>query len=706
MGQDITPQKNFFIADRSTSLTQNRIPTVTSSTTTTTKTIILNTDKFFVTDVFTTATATVPATPLYFYHSLKYFNDSLSDFANRTLLSVQFMDLNFQPYPLSEYYLETSSGKIYNNLESKYNSRLDVYEVFLVKYTIRKVSGSAVTTEIHHELISNTPVFEQATFDDIDSYGNILAGYKKYIVEEAPGGQYFTITLPALTQYAYRETPNSRIKVLPPDAINNAEPWNVRITNGHFISALKATPTSSVNYKYQIAEFDAQSFFPFPPYQVRLDQAAVWVTPAIITVGKEIVLDEANGLFTTVIVRSADGTLKYAYTNNTSLISTPYRESVYYTDGIESIDYLHGFIEVSDNLLEDDQILVSYYTSEDTYIVTNIDFNPVDNLASLHERVVLYVVPETADTGMLSQSLYYLTVDPLGRIKYSSQAAAGALLSNPDTLTTKMLNEDFLSTGDPKHTFYYDRPSTPSGLDTRLVSGVWTTDPSEFSFVDKYSVESVLFKTLTTPSGVQLSNFIENGRVLLLADIYTGEGSSPDSLTSLDVRVQGGGIKDEFDQAALMIEPEVSWYLDHNSAKPYPSVGAFFAEIPQSILEDYGGAFTYQQVVDIVSRHMKAGGYPVVRSYGIDPVLTAQTSTQTTITINWPSYGPINYNVYKSTSSTYGFALEATVADTTSGNSYTITGLTSGYVYYIKISAIDADGYESFSQTIAVQTAS
>lgn len=701
MGTEVTPQKNFFISDRSTSLTQNRIPNSQNYTTLNSRTITLNTNKFLVTDIYTVPSPTAPSVPLFFVHTLSNFDSTTC-----TLLSVEFMDLNFQSIALSEYYLDSIIGLIYNNLENKYNNRTDLFEVYLVKYTQKKVVGAVTTTEIHHELINNVPVFGEATFDDIDVYGNILDGHKKYVIEEIPGGMSYLITLPTTTTHSYKETPSSRIKVLAPDALNNSEPWNVRITNGHFIASLNSTPTTTASYRYSIAEFAAQSFFPFPPYQTRIDQAAEWITPTLIGVGKEVVYDFANGLFATITVRSVDGILKYVYTNNPSLFNTPYGESILYTDGILSIDTLYGFIEVSDAISADDEVLVSFYTSEDTYVITNLDFNPSDNLAALEERVIFYVVPETTSTGSLSKSVFYLLVDRKGRIKYSSQAAEAGLLVLTDSLTTKMLIEDFNSDGTVKHLFYYDKPSTGPGLSARWDTDFWTVDPSQFSFIDKYSVESILFKYLEAPTGDRLLNYIENGRVLILADIYTGEGSSPDSLTFLDVRVPGGGIKDEYDLAAIKIQPEVAWYSDHLAAKSYPSVGSFFAEVPQTLLEQYGGAFTRQQVIDIISRHMKAGGYPVVRTYGIDPVLTGVISTTTTLTITWPSYGPINYKVYKSTSAGYGYASVSTISDNPSGNNYSITGLSSGTVYYLKISAIDSNGYESFSQTITAQTES
>lgn len=705
IGQEVTPSNNMVISDRSTSLTQNRIPKTQDVTIETTSSFTLNVDKLLATDVFTVETATLPETPVFYQHTLENFNDGLLDFTSRTLLSIEFADEGLRPIEFSEYVFDAATGIIYNNIENSFSDVDSSFDVTFVKYTVRTVVGSVQTVEIFHELINNTPIYGLADFDDIDAFGNIKTGRKKYIVEEQLGGQLFLITMPVSARYAYKETPESRLRILPPTAIDISAPWNVRVSNGQFITSLQKTATSFVNHKYHIAEFNAQTFSPFPPFKFQPEQKATWITSSIIHVPKNIVSDSGLGLYIDVKIKDRANVLKYIYSTDPNKIGVIFEGTIRYTDGILSLDALNGFLELNDPVRDDDIITVTYFTEEDQYEFTPIDFNPVNNLNILRQRVVLYVNPETASTGDLDRSLYYLLVNSLGEITFSSQVAEnfGAL----DPATQKMVNEDFNVDGTPNHTLYYDVESTTSGLNSRA-SGVNLAYLDEFSFIDKYTVESVLLNTTIEPSGVELLNFADNPRLLVLGDIYVGESQSPDDLTVLDVREQGGGIKEEFRTTAMTAQPEVMWYWDFNSKRPYPSASAFMAEIPQTLLVDHGGNFTRDQIESVVERHMEAGGYAILNTYGIDPVITDATVESGLFRVSWPSYGSqVDYNLYYSTSRTQGFILanDDELQDVPSGNNFTVSGLTPSTKCFVKIGALDLDDDESFGPTVALTTA-
>jgi len=277
-----------------------------------------------------------------------------------------------------------------------------------------------------------------------------------------------------------------------------------------------------------------------------------------------------------------------------------------------------------------------------------------------------------------------------------------------DPATAKMVSEDFNADGTPSRTFYYDVPTeeAASGVHVRVTSGILTDQLESFSFVDKYTVESVLLASTIFPSGAAGLNYQENPRYLVLADVYVGESETPDGLSRLDVRVQGGGIKNEYVETAMQQNAEVAWYNDFNARRPYPGAGAFMAELPQTLLTEHGGTFTQDQLNDIVGRHMKMGGYPIVKTYGIDPTITEETVGSGYVTVNWPSYGSaVTYNVYISTSLNVGLIADnnAPIADVASGNQYTASGLTPSTKYYLKVGGIDDDD-ESFGPVVSATT--
>lgn len=681
---EVNSDLNLSVVDRGNSLVQNRIREKVAPTVRTTRSFNISSDRFLLTDVFTTETATQQSTPLFYVHTLANFNP-----ATDILLSYTFSDINFQDFNLSELVLD--SNKIYNNIVNQYTS-LD-QSVTYVKYTTRRVSDGI--TQVYHELIDNSPVYSQASFEDIDDLGNILPGHKNYFIELAPGGSSFLVTLPSSTLYAWQDISDSKIKVLAPTTRTVDSMWGVEVTNGSFLATLPSTPEGSTQvYKYWLADFFAQTFYPSPPIKSQTDIPCLFSGKNLIYLEKGVFLDNASGISLAVFIRDSEGVLKYAYTTNSLLLGTLVEGDIAYTNGILSLDKLNGFVETLDVVLAEDIISASFYSPDQKYLFTDVNFNPIDNRDILRQRVVLYLVPETSTTGALDRTLYYLLVNAIGEITYCSDATL-----SPSVLGT-----------------VYDIPRV---------------DP-DYSFIDRYTVESYLFRK----SGLTVSEkatFSANPHYLILADISVGENSSPSLVSNFDARVQGGGIKDDLTLEALRAQPEVAWYTDRGVQKPYPSVGAFYVQVPEDLLSVNGGRFTLDQVSTIVEKHMKAGGYPILRSYGIDPVITGysvgsaeliiEVTTLGTETygslpvgtpdpsgpgflgVYWPSYGAgVVYNTYISSSIDTGFAQDnsSPIVDNPSGNFYEFSGLITSTKYFVKLGAVGSNSIESFSQTIGL----
>jgi hypothetical protein len=695
MGEQLNPIDNLCITDRSVSLVQNRIPDLGYITQLTTQTLTLNIDKFLVTDTFTVDTPTKIATPLFYMHTLSQFNPDVAGFSSLVLISLEFMNKDFQSISLTEYVLDKTLGEIYNNIENSYDVTTTEFDVTYIKYVVR----NGTTTTVYHEIVNNEPIYQLATFDDIDDDGLILTGRKRYLVEELPGGSSFLVTLPSLQLYAYKELQQSRLYVIEPTALDNTDPWLARVSNGQFLSAY-----NSINYKYHVAEFNGQAFSPYPPYKA-FTHHAVWLNSSLIHLPKNIVYDPTIGLEVEIFIYNSEHVLQSTYTTNTLKIGTTYTGDIDWEVGISSIDELNGFIELVQTVTATDIIEVSYYSIEDEYEISLIDFNPSNNTEILDKRVVFYIAPENIYTGELTKSLHYLLVNSVGKITYASQATevlTGAL----DPATRKLVDEDFSTTGSPKHTFYYDKESTVSGLNSRVMSGINLPWVEEFSFIDKYTVESILFNG-ATPSGIDYQNYLENPRLLVLADITTGEHQSVEGLTTFECRVQGGGIKSDSVGLATEYQPQVSWMYDSTVPRPYPGVGTFYAQVPQTVLEDHGGLFTRDQVTDIIHRYTKMGGYGILDTYGVDPTITDVVTSSGQFKISWPSYGPtISYNIYYSTDIDSDFTQVNPVelSDIGLGNDYTISGLIPGVKYYTKVEAIDSADDKSTGSTISVTT--
>ena len=683
--RDTNPSSNLVISDRSISLIQNRLKTVNDPITFIGSSLNIQTERLLITSIFTTEVSTQIATPLFYYHKFINFNPDNSDWSYKTLLSAEFTDYLFNTISVSEYSTDEDTGKFYNNLENSYDGTEGSFVAYYVKYTVSNTSSGSTVIEVHHELLNNKPVFHPATFDDIGLEGTLDPSSFGYLVDRAPGGETFSVKLPASNTYAYKELSTSRVNVLPPTALTTRDPWYLRIQNGKFITSLIDGSGSYTPFLYGVPEFTSQTFSPYPPYKGLPLQRAVWLYDNLIKTPKNIAYDPPIGMYVEVQVRNSDNTLRAIYTDDVAKIGEYYNDTVAYEDKILSIDEMGGFVEVDDTLKDNDIIYVSYFTEETELELTSLDLNPTSSRNSLRERISIYVNPESVYTGELTDSIHYLRINQLGEVVYAEQATSDSLDHG-----TIQIKADFSSDGRPKSTMYYDDAG------------------SGWSFIDKYTVESTLVQSGVLPTTEpNLTYFSNNPRFLVLADVYVGENISPQGITDLDVRKRGGGLKDRNRTEAFEQQPEATFFWDENSRFPYPGMGSFLVEVPRSVLQDYGGDFTLSQIQDIVYRHAEFGSYAIVREYGIDPVVSGVLPASGSFLLSWPSYGEgTEYNVYISPEEDRSFERinSSAIIDGGTSNYYNVIDLDIAKTYYTYVTAVDSNGYEHPGPTTYTQT--
>jgi hypothetical protein len=130
-------------------------------------------------------------------------------------------------------------------------------------------------------------------------------------------------------------------------------------------------------------------------------------------------------------------------------------------------------------------------------------------------------------------------------------------------------------------------------------------DPSTVSWATAGSVDFV--KNCT----VEGSNNQDD--ILILGDIYVRQAIEPNNLVLNDIRVQGGGIREDLIEESINTNPEVEWYWDISQwdGKSFPGMASVFIEVPVDLLESLGGTFTPDRIHDITKRHIALGVYPV-----------------------------------------------------------------------------------------------
>lgn len=598
-GGVIDSENNLSIADRSTSLPANRIVVQNSTFVSGTKTFTINTENFVVTDVFVTQTETITEDPLYYKHTLsedlvpRDSNGNLD--TGVTIRDIQILDTFLQSVKVSDILIDYTTGIIYNNLTSEYNNSSD-YTAYYVKYTVNN-NGDVAT---HIKLLNNETVYRIAEFSDLDSFLQIKTdGRKVYLIEESAGE--YEVTLPTASppqgSYAFLPLSSSQIEIVPPIPSEVDESWFIRVTNGKFF-----TTVGSNLYKYHIAEFLNQAFYPEPPVRAVGSENSSILGKTLIKLDHEnIHQDSAQELYVNIQINDAAGTGKAAFTTNPSLtgdvaangqIWTQWTNATRY--GIKSIDYRTGFVDIEGLQMKTSwETASSYYYAEDKYEFTLVNFNPISNRDLLGQKIVLFIDPDTT-TSSKTQTLYYLKVDRTGKIVESDW---------PD-----FDNDVQAIPGSPNIPVYYER--YPS----------WKPYENHVIFRDQETTEV-------------------SGIYLILGDVTVAPVDRPEGLSTLDSRRRGGGIVDTAFNEVSVSNPEAIWVWDEGywDGIPYPGNASYLVEVPADIFDGGDGVFLQQEVKDIIDRHTAGGVYPVVKAYGVDVTISGVIPAGNEITILWSS---------------------------------------------------------------------
>lgn len=646
----INSNDNLFISDHSTRLPANRIDN-TDPVIFTSASHSLDVDTFLLTDIFTTQTPTQPSVPLFLQHLID--RDRFDpDEANQAILSLEILDIDLVPITdLSEILVTTvifkgnNHGVIFNNLESTFNASTNVANVFYIKYTVR--NGSTITNYV--ELLDNQSIYREATFEDVDSLGALISTRKVYLIAEATTGT-FDITISSSQKYAIVQLLKSRIQILKPSLRNNEEPWFVTIANGKFFTTLQGLPIA----KYEIAEFEDQLFSPFFPFKISSRETSIAFGTSLFKVAKRnIVIDPDQDFNVTVEIEDENDSVVKVFTTDTPLIGTSFSPGILYTDGIRSIDKLTGYIDLREAPPTSYTVKVSYIYEEREFEFIEVDFNPVNNLDIDKETTVLYIIPQATPQDL---SLYYLRVNRNGEVIFSSESDIGATPISSD-------------------------------INARLLSSSGLLYSATGGFLDTYTIET-------------RGNIADTAGYLVLGEIYVGESTAPETVSLIDIRRRGGGLKESVGDRSAVLEANVestwNWDIGNWDGYPYPGAASYYVEVPCEILTTSSGDFTRSQIKAVIEEHTAAGIYAAVRTYGPDPqfIVTSGVDMPSSgiVDLAWTDIGPdVTYNVYQGLVEPGPFELITSVP--LIATTLTVTGLTSNIEYWFMVTGIE-DGLE------------
>lgn len=468
---------------------------------------------FLITDIIVggAASGSIPSTPLFWKHTLqKQSNRLIGGLTGETLHptdpDISYLDIKVLNKKMEEYsdpaiQYDLTTGTVYSNLENNFNYKTGQWQLYFVRYAIRfKNSSGNYVNHIYTDLLSQAPVYHEATVDDFLPDLSLDPTKKAYSITENPG--YIEVVLPQSADYAVRPLYDNKIKLVIPEGKTTSNPWFLSVTNGRALDLKTAVP-----YIYDVPEYlTLQSFDPYPPFKYEQDEETLRVKKSIYKISKAplVVPALSNGVGSDadmhIILKAYDkeNTLRAIFTTDSELFTT--QDSIdtgLYWKAIIGVDLRGGMVHIDTELPSSYTLYATYYYEEPDFEITDIDFNPTTNNDIIEKVYSIYLIPEATGYGSpgRSASIHYLRIDKNGIIEYTSQDGSDGNFTPPTT----------------------------------WIGMAYETWKEQF--------------TLSEPTDTY------GGRLLVLGEVWVAPNQQPGDLDHVDIRVEGGGVREDILEA-------------------------------------------------------------------------------------------------------------------------------------------------------------
>lgn len=675
--------------------------------------IEVETGSFLLTDIFKT-TSTGEQVALYFRHDLSEFQG---------ITEVEILDGNLNPInrDLYSYYDETATlgteaRYIYTNLQNEYDRTANEYTIYYYRFrdtaTGRLILGLLDSKPFYNTVNFTPPPTERAY--------RIDPGFNKSDVQIWFNSRLYSPTAnPTQQRFSIKSAGSDRVEVLKPVSQPPTSRWYPRVSFNEFYRN-----AGGLRLYYYLPEYYAQFFSPVPPYKSVIEQEATILEDRLIHVAPTPIANLGiTGFYVYVVLKDEIGRSVKAFTNDPSATFYITKDRVltdtyYDKDVIKSIDSTGGFILLEKPVDTSLKAYVTYRYEEKYLTYRDLNVNSTINPDILDTKIVMYIIPEKSSANKLDKAVFHLQVNEAGNIIDASESVEFiSHIGVNSAASFNQIKDSTLLTFDA-YTGYeleiltganagrkvpitsYNPATTTLALSTSM------TDPIQekvqyrinkkldsYSFFDETenaTYNYIGWKELYTAS----PNYY-----VILSELFAVQTLSPRNIEKLDIRIRGGGLRQNEVEEALEIQDEVQWYWDvgYWDGQPYPGMGAIIVEIPRGVLEESGGKFTRPQVEDIVRTHMAEGCHPIIRYYDRSTLITSVVPGNSQVYLTWQDVEAGFYNVYFGTGpnsmelyrSVSGAILEIDVE-----------GLENSKTYYFKVESVVSGVPQLSSKTI------
>lgn len=532
------------------------------------------------------------------------------------------------------YVEDYSNNAIYTNLKNAYDQTTYSYTL----YYVVSVDSAGVQTR---SLLNSEPVANEATWEDLDpETGDPKDSANAYYVNQSGSGFVFSFVQNG--PWYIKPLEHGLIQPRSPDGFYSAEPWFMNFSIGDFY-----TTVNNAVYRYYIPEFAKSAFTPYSPilFANAFPMFLINKRHAYVNT-KSIFIRQADNIHLIVRVYDANNVLIKLLTTNENDDGKRFNKDIHYEYGrIVSWDSHSGIVAFDFDLSLGSRLDADFYYTATHYSYTDVDLNPVLKANKNNYSYVYYLIP---NANVNDKALHHLILDDGGNIIYTSQGPLGTYLN----LQPKQLNGSF---------------NTNTVIGKKYIS----------------DLEEDTFSTLFTVSGTNSYNY------LVLAEVNFINDQTIEDIEHIDVQREVRGLDLEeavtFDSKILQ-----SKYGYGEQGQEIPLNGVTVVQPPLTLLEEYGGSLSENEVVSLLKTYHPSVNALIVdwtypySEFSLNMVATTETAA---IKIIWDWMGDDKtYKVYRSNSETGEWSLIHTKTNPAEATlSYIDEDLEAGEIWYYQV---------------------
>ena len=274
---------------------------------------------------------------------------------------------------------------------------------------------------------------------------------------------------------------------------------------------------------------------------------------------KAYTIDYETGIITTSEVQTGALCMTYSYANIQAL-------------GIKDYDSKHGIIQLTSGIHFNDNIYVSYQYQEDYYEYKGYyDEDYIDPVTNVRGKFI------------------HVDLNPTRGHECTYPVVEGDKVVYREVPTYKLLN---------KTIYLYMLPNT-------ITRGNNITE-NQITIRHTFVPEELALMQLVHPEMIVLGS-------IKLINNYT-----PHNVITLDTRRRGGGLIESITNEQIEKRDELSlnlWDITPFDGRPYRPNGITIIKLPNTVLKEYGGKFTQDEVARIVEQHLALGVMTIIKYY-------------------------------------------------------------------------------------------